>query len=186
VAQSPAVHRPESQTLPQPPQLFASTVTSVHPLEHATRPAGHVHVPPFETCVHVSPLALKGHEPQPTPPAPQDAAVCDAKSSHADPLQQPKTHDDAVHWQTPDTHCCMAPHAWPHEPQLLRSVFSLTQTLTPGVAVEQSVGVATGHMHAPSLQLASSGHWRAQLPQLLLSVSSAASQPFAGLPSQLP
>jgi hypothetical protein len=76
VAQSPAAQSPESQTLPQPPQLFASMAMLVHALEHAVRPVGHVHMPPFETAAHVSPLA--GHVPHANPPAPQDVLVCEA------------------------------------------------------------------------------------------------------------
>jgi hypothetical protein len=97
-------------------------------------------------------------------------------------LQQPDGHDAAVHWQVPETHWSAVPHATLHVPQCPTSVF--VSTHTPGEGVAQSVGVATGQTHAPPLQLASSGHWRPQLPQLLLSVSRLASQPFAGLPSQ--
>ena len=89
-----------------------------------------------------------------------------------------------MHWQIPETHCCMAPHATPHVPQCPMSLFVSTHTPGEGAGSGHSVGVATGHMHAPPLQLASRGHWRPQLPQLLLSVSRFASQPFAGLPSQ--
>jgi hypothetical protein len=184
VAQRPAVQSPESQTLPQPPQLFTSIVTSVQPLPQAMSPAGHVHIPPLETEAQVSPLLLKGHVPHARPPAPHDATVCDAKSSHVEPLQQPDKHEAVVHWQMPETHCCMPPHAMLHEPQCAGSVLVLTHT--PGEGVPQSVGVPAGHMQAPMVQLASSGHWRPQLPQLLLSLSRFASQPFAGLPSQFP
>ena len=75
MAQSPAVQSPESQTLAQPPQLLASIAMSVHALEQTAKPVGQVHVPPFETEVHVSPLAE--HVPHAAPPAPQDVLVCE-------------------------------------------------------------------------------------------------------------
>lgn len=76
MAQSPAVQSPESQTLPHPPQLFASIAMLMHALEHAAKPVGQLHAPPFETAAHVSPLSE--HVPHAAPPAPQDALVCEA------------------------------------------------------------------------------------------------------------
>ena len=160
VTQFPPAQAPESQMAPQPPQLLTSTITFVHPLEHAVSPEGHAHAPPLEMALHVSPETE--HMPHPAPPAPHDVLLCDPNSSHVEPLQQPEGHEAAVHWQIPETHCCMAPHGALHEPQLPLSVFVLTQT--PG-AVPQIIGVDAGHTQAPAVQLAASGHWRLQLPQ---------------------
>ena len=179
VTQVPLEQDPESQTPPHPPQLLTSDITFVQPPEHAVSPEGHPHAPPFETALQFSPAT--GQAPQATPPAPQDVLLCALASSHVEPLQQPEGHEAAVHWQTPETHCCMDPHGELQEPQFPLSVVSLTQT--PG-AVPQRAGVETGHLHAPALQLAAEGHARPQLPQLLLSELNIASQPLAGFPSQ--
>ena len=149
VAQSPALHDPESQMMPHPPQLLTSAVTSVQPLEQAKSPAGHAQAPPLATMLHVSPVT--GHAPQAAPPAPHDVLLCDAKSSHVFPLQQPDPHEAAVHWQIPERHCCVAAHWMPHEPQLLTSVLVLTHALPHGLSDPL-------HTHAPPLQLAPSGH----------------------------
>lgn len=181
--QVPPLQSPESQMLPQRPQLFASDDTFVHPPEHAMSPGAHPQDPPFATALHASPET--GHAPHAAPPAPHEAALCEPKSSQVEPLQQPDGHEAAVHWQIAETHCCIAPQRSPHEPQLAASVLVLThEPGTPG-PLPQSVGVAAGHTHAPPVQLAAAGHGRPQPPQLLLSELDIDSQPFAALMSQL-
>jgi len=69
------------------------------------------------------------------------------------------------HAQLPLTHCCPPPHVFPHDPQLLPSVFVLVH------AVPQRFGLAVvGQAQVPPWQVSAAGHAWAHVPQLALSL----------------
>jgi hypothetical protein len=168
---------PDPQEWPHAPQLFASVIRFTHvgdaAVPHWVFDPVHPHRPLL--LLHESAPAHPMHV---CPPAPHIALVSLASASHVVPLQQPAQL--ALQTHCPALHAVPCAHMFPHAPQLLLSVCSLTQ------APPQIVCPAAAQTHAPATQLEPVGHARPQAPQLLALVIRLTSQPFVATPSQSP
>ena len=117
-AQTPALHTPDAQTIPQPPQLFGSLGVGTNPVGQAT--AAGPHLP----AVQVSPAG------QVMPHAPQLLGSTWVFVQTAAPQMSPGAGHPAglpAAWHVPALHKPV-PQRMPQPPQLAGSVSMLVQT----------------------------------------------------------
>lgn len=174
--QTPPVHAPPSQECPQRPQLPASFAVSTHAPPQLANEAVQPQTPAPLQAPFVPQLAHAA------PLAPQLAEVSLAYGSHVVALlQQPAQPLEPLQTHVVPEHVVPAPHALPHEPQLLLSFSNVRQAfphLVVPAAVHVNVQVVAEHVdvppaggvaqeaHTPPQSSVPGGHWQEPSMQL--------------------